>query len=81
MILSSVVGSWFSAIQLVKNVDLGSLTLIMAGSALMMAGSALVEMFGGIILRFTRNVAENDNPNEVEFGLKTFGFNPLERRA
>ena len=45
----------------------------------MMAGSALVEMFGGIILRFTRNVAENDNPNEVEFGLKTFGFNPLER--
>ena len=47
----------------------------------MMAGSALVEMFGGIILRFTRNVSENDNPNEVEFGLKTFGFNPLERRA
>ena len=33
-------------------------------------------MFGGIILRSTRNVAENDNPNEVEFGLKTFGFNP-----
>lgn len=74
MILSSVVGSWFSAIQLVKNVNLGSLTLIMAGSA-------LVEMFGGIILRFTCNVAENDNPNEVEFGLKTFCFNPLERRA
>ena len=74
MILSSVVGSWFSAIQLVKNVNLGSLTLIMAGGA-------LVEMFGGIILRFTRNVAENDNPNEVEFGLKTFCFNPLERRA
>ena len=36
-------------------------------------------MFGGIILGFTRNVAENDNPNEVQFGLKTFGFNPLER--
>lgn len=55
-----------------KNVNLGSLTLIMAGSA-------LIEMFGGIILGFTRNVAENDNPNEVEFGLETFGFNPLER--
>lgn len=51
----------------------------MAGSALMMAGSALIEMFGVIILGFTRNVAENDNPNEVEFGLETFGFNPLER--
>ena len=51
----------------------------MAGRALMMAGSALVEMFGGIILRFTRNVAENDNRNEVQFGLKTFGFNTLER--
>ena len=33
----------------------------MTGSALMMAGSARsYEMFGGIILRFTRNVAEND---------------------
>ena len=44
-----------------------------------MAGSTLIEMFGGIILGFTRNVAENENPNEVEFGLETFGFNLLER--
>ena len=35
-----------------------------------MAGSALIEMFGGIILGFTRNVAENYNPNEMEFGLE-----------
>ena len=41
-----------------------------------MAGSALIEMFGGIILGFTRNVAENYNPNEMEFGLeKEYGDN------
>lgn len=44
-----------------------------------MAGRAVIEMFEGIILGFTHNVAENYNPNEVEFGLETFGFNPLER--
>ena len=43
-----------------------------------MAGSALIEMFGRIILGFTRNVAENYNPNEVGFGLKAVGFNSLE---
>lgn len=41
-----------------------------------MAGSALIEMFGGIILGFTRNVAENYNPDEMEFGLeKEYGDN------
>ena len=52
-----------------KNVNLDSLTLIMAESV-------LIEMFGGIILGFTRNVAENYNPNEMEFGLeKEYGDN------
>ena len=45
-----------------------------------MAGSALIEMFGGIILGFTRNVAENYNPNEMEFGLeKEYGDNGSQR--
>lgn len=43
-----------------------------------MTGSALIEMFGRIILGFTRNVAENYNPNEVGFDLEAVGFNSLE---
>ena len=43
-----------------------------------MLGSTIAELFGHILHSFTRDVTEYYNPNEPEFTVESFGYNPLE---
>ena len=43
-----------------------------------MNNSTLIEVFGHIVFRFTRSVAEYYNPEEPEFTAESFGYSPLE---
>ena len=43
-----------------------------------MSSSALIEVFGQVVLSFTRGVSEHYNPEEPEFTDESFGYNPLE---
>ena len=42
-----------------------------------MVSSALLEVCGKVVFSFTRSVAEHFNPNEAEFNLELFSYNPL----
>ena len=44
-----------------------------------MSTSTLIEVFGHILYSFTRGVTEHYNPDEPEFTVESFGYNPLER--
>jgi len=43
-----------------------------------MSSSTLIEVFGQIAFRFTRGVTEHYNPDEPEFTLESFGYDPLQ---
>ena len=43
-----------------------------------MSSSTLIEVFGHIVFSFTRSVTEHFNPEEPEFTVESFGYNPLE---
>ncbi|XP_078380019.1 uncharacterized protein LOC144662963 [Oculina patagonica] len=43
-----------------------------------MGGSTLIEMFGDIVFRFTRSVAEHYNPEEPEYTAESFGYDPFQ---
>ncbi|XP_078347782.1 uncharacterized protein LOC144632898 [Oculina patagonica] len=43
-----------------------------------MSSSTLIEVFGDIVFSFTRGVTEHYNPEEPEFTVESFGYNPLE---
>jgi len=43
-----------------------------------MSSSTLIEVFGHIVFSFTRGVTEHYNPEEPEFTVESFGYNPLE---
>ena len=43
-----------------------------------MSGSTLVEVFGDIVFTFTRSVTEHYNPEEPEFTVECFGYDPLQ---
>ena len=38
----------------------------------------LAEVFGNILFRFTRSVTEHYNPEEADFTVEAFGYDPLE---
>ena len=38
----------------------------------------LAEVFGDILFRFTRSVTEHYNPEEADFTVEAFGYDPLE---
>ena len=42
-----------------------------------MSSSTLMEIFGHIVFRFTREVTEHYNPQEPEFTAESFGYDPL----
>lgn len=42
-----------------------------------MSSNALIEVFGQIVYRLTRNVTEHYNPEEPEFTTESFGYDPL----
>ncbi len=42
-----------------------------------MSSSTLLEVFGQIVFRFTRGVTEHYNPEEPEYTLESFGYDPL----
>ena len=44
-----------------------------------MNGGTLIEVAGDIVLRFTQSVTERYNPDEPEFTLESFGYDPLPR--
>ena len=44
-----------------------------------MSGGTLIEVAGDIVLRFTQSVTERYNPDEPEFTLESFGYDPLPR--
>ena len=43
-----------------------------------MSSSTLVEVFGQIVFRFTRSVTEHYNPEEPEYTIESFGYDPLQ---
>jgi len=43
-----------------------------------MSSSTLLEVFGQIVFRFTRGVTEHYNPEEPEFTMESFGYDPLQ---
>ena len=43
-----------------------------------MSSSTLLEVFGQLVFRFTRGVTEHYNPEEPEFTLESFGYDPLQ---
>ena len=43
-----------------------------------MSSSTLLEVFGQIVFRFTRGVTEHYNPEEPEFTMDFFGYDPLQ---
>ena len=43
-----------------------------------MSSSTLLEMFGQIVFSFTRGVTEHYNPEEPEFTMESFGYDPLQ---
>ena len=42
-----------------------------------MSSNTLIEVFGQIVYRLTRNVTEHYNPEEPEFTTESFGYDPL----
>ena len=42
-----------------------------------MSSNTLIEVFGQIVYRLTRNATEHYNPEEPEFTTESFGYNPL----
>ena len=43
-----------------------------------MTGSTLIEVLSDIVVRFTRGVTEHYNPEEPEFTVESFGYDPLQ---
>ena len=43
-----------------------------------MSSSTLIELFGHILVSFTRGVTEHYNPEEPEFTAESFGYDPLQ---
>ena len=43
-----------------------------------MSGSWLLEVFGGIVYRFTGSVTAHYNPEEPEYTAESFGYDPLQ---
>ena len=43
-----------------------------------MTGSTLIEVLSNIVLRFTQSVTEHYNPEEPEFPIEAFGYDPLQ---
>ena len=43
-----------------------------------MSSSTLIEVFGHIVFSFTRSVAEHCNPEEPEYTVESFGYDPLQ---
>ena len=43
-----------------------------------MSSGTLLEVFGQIVFRFTRGVTEHYNPEEPEFTMESFGYDPLQ---
>ena len=43
-----------------------------------MSGSTLIQVFGDIVFTFTRSVTEHYNPQEPEFTVECFGYDPLQ---
>ena len=43
-----------------------------------MSSSTLIEVFGHIVVSFTRGVTENYNPEEPEYTTESFGYDPLQ---
>ena len=41
----------------------------------------IIEMLGHIVFSFTRNVTENYNPEEPEFTIEAFGYDPLQSKG
>ena len=43
-----------------------------------MSSSTLIEVFGHIVFSFTRGVTEHYNPEEHEYTVESFGYDPLQ---
>ena len=43
-----------------------------------MSGSMLIEVASDIVFRFTQSVTEHYNPEEPEFTVESFGYDPLQ---